>query len=138
MAIETFEFTRPAVAYVAAAAVGSLLVRVVGAVLRAAESPEHFYSTFKAALLGYGASPAANHTNDFLQTYVLGVLELCIYPVFLIIGKPEFVGAWIGLKVVPQWKFWTEHRHIYNRFLILNALVAVIAYVLAELFLRSA
>ena len=72
--------------------------------------------------------------NDYFQPFIVGFLELLVYPVLLAAGHPEYVGAWLGLKVVPRLGAWSTHRETYQRFLIGNGLVIVSAYFLQRLF----
>ena len=68
--------------------------------------------------------------NDYFQPFIVGLLELLVYPALLAAGKPEYVGAWLGFKVVPKLGAWSTHRETYQRFLIGNALVIVASYFL--------
>ena len=38
---------------------------------------------------------------------LIGILEAVMYPTALLIGKPEFIGLWLALKVAGQWGWWT-------------------------------
>jgi len=51
---------------------------------------------------------------------VLGLVERTIYTTSTYIGRPEFVGAWLVLKVAGQWGKWSENegRAWFNAFLI--------------------
>jgi hypothetical protein len=68
--------------------------------------------------------------NDYFQPFIVGLLELLVYPVLLAAGHPQYVGAWLGLKVVPKLGAWSTNRATYQRFLIGNALVIVFSYFL--------
>jgi len=69
---------------------------------------------------------------DSWQPNILGCVERALYTVSFQLGKPEFIGVWLVLKVAAQWKRWGEDkeygghiiagRAIYNIFLIGNAL----------------
>src|SRR5262245_62019781 len=61
--------------------------------------------------------------NDYFQPFIVGLLELLVYPALLAAGRPEYVGAWLGFKVIPKLGAWSTHRESYQRFLIGNALV---------------
>ena len=66
------------------------------------------------------------------QSHILGCLERILYVFSFRLGKLEFIGIWLALKVGGQWKSWSEDqeingrkisgRAIYNIFLIGNAL----------------
>jgi len=70
--------------------------------------------------------------GDYGTAYVLGVLELVAYPFLFAAGLNAYVGAWIGLKVVVQYKHWTEDRGSFTAFLIGNALVLMFAFVILQ------
>ena len=65
-----------------------------------------------------------NHrnTDDYWLPTMLGFLELYWYPVFIVMGKPEIIGFWLGIKTASGWGVWQRSRTSYNRFLIGNAL----------------
>jgi len=62
-----------------------------------------------------------------------GVLERALYTAAWQLGKPEFIGVWLAVKVAGQWKGWSEPftdedsgkkipgRAFFNLFLIGNA-----------------
>lgn len=70
--------------------------------------------------------------GDYGTAYVLGVLELVAYPFLFAAGFNAYVGAWIGLKVVVQYKHWTEDRGSFTAFLIGNALVLIFAFMILQ------
>jgi len=120
--------------YFLLAVIGSLVVRFVTTLFAALEKNSEdsgsFFTTFKHFYLGKGSDE--NKSFDYFQTFVLGVMELSIFPVLLIANKPEYIGGWLVLKTLPQWNRWTEERWVYNRFLIGNALIIVFSYFLAR------
>jgi hypothetical protein len=58
--------------------------------------------------------------GDCLTAYVLGVLELAIFPFLFAAELHAYVGAWIGLKVVAQYKHWADDRGLFTAFLVGN------------------
>lgn len=74
---------------------------------------------------------------------ILGCVERALYVASFQLGKPEFIGVWLALKVAGGWKRWTEDkehkgriitgRAVYNIFLIGNALSIAYAAVGAKL-----
>lgn len=66
--------------------------------------------------------------NDIRYSWtskILGYIERSLYVASFQIGKPEFIGIWLALKVAGQWNRWSDKntgRHIYNIFLIGNGL----------------
>ena len=87
--------------------------------------------TFWSIFLGFKVGEGS---NDYFQPFIIGFLELLVYPVLLAADKPEYVGAWLGLKVLPQLGSWSTHRETYQRFLIGNALVIVSSYFIRRCF----
>lgn len=70
-------------------------------------------------LTGIDRKKVLNRPNTFPATFV-GFVEGILYPTSLLANKPEFIAAWIVLKVAGQWKVWeAEHagRRVFNRFL---------------------
>lgn len=64
----------------------------------------------------------------FFLSSLLGSSETTVYITALILQKAEFIAAWLAIKVVIQWKGWSEGnigREIANSYLI-NSLLAVI------------
>jgi len=51
---------------------------------------------------------------------ILGLVERTIYTASTYLGSPEFVGAWLVLKVAGQWGKWSEKegRAWFNAFLV--------------------
>ena len=82
-------------------------------------------------LRGYGSGEKA---DDYLQPLFLGLMELLVYPILIANDKPEYIGAWLGLKVLPRLGEWSKQRNTYQRFLIGNAAVIVASYWLRKCF----
>ena len=120
--------------YLLYAAIGSLVLRLVLSFLRAVEVPkDQWGAKFKVAFRGFGES-GENAANDYWQACLLGFLEICTLPVLIAINKPEYVAGWLILKTLPQWKRWSEARNVYNRFLIGNAGMLLISWLMARHF----
>lgn len=120
--------------YIALAALASLIVRVIASLMRASENQNSlFKKSFFTAFLGCGSSDSK--MDDHWQTFIIGFLEISVFPILLASNKAEYIGAWFALKTLPQWGHWKDNRNIYNRFLISNALVLVLSYALAWEFL---
>lgn len=88
--------------------------------------------------IGYGIDRETDKNtekvDDYLHPAIVGFLELLAYPVLLAAGKPEYIGAWLGLKVAPIFGMWSSHRETYQRFLIGNALVIISSCFLQKCF----
>lgn len=55
--------------------------------------------------------------SDLILSSIQGLVERALYVFSFMIGKPEFIGAWLVLKVASQWKEW-QQKPGYNIFLI--------------------
>jgi hypothetical protein len=67
---------------------------------------------------------------------LVGSCEAILYPTALLIGKAEFIGVWLALKVAGHWSLWTgdyKGRNRFNMFLIGNALSIITAFVFARI-----
>ncbi len=83
------------------AVVGSLAVRFVITLfttleIELEESGRGFFDTFISFFKGKGID--GNRSFDHFQTFVLGVMELSIFPILLIANKPEYIGGWLVLN----------------------------------------
>jgi hypothetical protein len=129
--------------YVCSAVGMALGVRFILALLKASARGKGvgFWREFWIAMHGFAESPtqqkATQHEKDYWFPFYLGCIELLSYPVFIFTSNWLIIGAWITLKVAPQWKHWSEHRVAFNRFLIGTALVLAGSYVLAWIFVRA-
>lgn len=62
---------------------------------------------------------------EYWQPIAIGWVERVLYVTSFQLGKPEFIGIWLTLKIAAQWHRWHEEndgRAIFNNFLIGNAL----------------
>ena len=87
------------------------------------------------------------HRANFWSPVIVGYIELAMFPLAIVWGHAEFIGAWLVLKVAGQWVGWQGNdkndphnlsisRWRYNRFLVgnaLNIIVAVAAYAIMKL-----
>jgi len=66
----------------------------------------------------------ASATQERRLPVAVGVVERVLYTTSFVIDKPEFIGAWLVLKVAGSWGGWTvgyagvEGRAMYQTFLI--------------------
>src|SRR5687767_1455410 len=116
----------PAWQYVAYALVLSALVRALLIFFRCFrlvhendEGLGDFWRYFWRLFLGLSHSGVAKKLKpeekervrgDYLTAYALGALELMAFPFLFAAEHYAYVGAWIGLKVIAQYKYWTEDR----------------------------
>ena len=98
-----------------------------------------FWKQFWVAFRGYGCSfiklsddDRWRPSNDYWQPFVLGVLELVVFPVLMATEHWSYVGAWLGFKTLAQAVRWNEDRGVFNRFLIGSALIILASYYLAD------
>ena len=135
-----FSLKVSALTYLSVATLASLLVRVLAAAMQAAAASDAagtaFHRRFLDLFKGYGSADTAS--NDYWHPFVLGVFEILVYPVLIAGAHEEYIGAWLGLKTLPQWGLWTTDRARYNRFLIGNAAVLLISYWVASRFVAPA
>jgi hypothetical protein len=115
----------PLFGYMAEAFLLSVLIRFIVFVLRAIDAPtEKLPRPFwKPVLTSYVSL-------DHIHPFILGWIELTVYPVLMASGAWTVIGAWIGFKTVAQWERWKMERNIFNVFLIGNALVVILSYLL--------
>jgi hypothetical protein len=41
---------------------------------------------------------------------VVGLGESFVYPIAIVMGKPDFLGFWVALKLAAQWKYWDDDK----------------------------
>jgi hypothetical protein len=59
--------------------------------------------------------------------FLLGFIELWVYPVFMKYHRLDFIYLYIGLKTVSQFELWKNKRRAFNVFLIGNIIVIYFA-----------
>src|SRR5918992_3144402 len=90
--------------------------------------------------IGWKKADGHDHFRpDVWQPRVTGIVERVLYVATLQIGKGEFIGFWLALKVAGQWTRWSKEpqpgenfpqgRSIYQNFLIGNGLSVLYALV---------
>ncbi len=99
---------------------GACLARLTLSVLRAWAATSNSRRVFIDGLRGRST---VQDVGDGGAPFVLGFLELLAYPVLIRLGAWAFIGAWLSLKTLAQWKGWSTERGHYNRFLVGNAIV---------------
>jgi hypothetical protein len=132
------------VSYVCAVLACGLIIRLVQTWLWTLEksdqrifSSQFWMKKFVPRFLGRRIWPF-REMSDYWHPSVLGFLELLVFPVLMTVGAWTAIGAWFTLKTVAQWENWKTSRHMFNRFLIGNALLLIAAYILARVFFTSA
>jgi hypothetical protein len=116
----------------------SIVIRVVLAIFSAFHL-EHvervpYWTGFSGSITGWivTANEKVRARSDYSLPFWLGLLELYTYPILIATDALSIIGAWIAFKAVAQWGGWREQRVTFNRFLLGNALVVVIAYLLSR------
>ena len=126
--------------YLPAVILLAVVVRFVMCFIKACERPASspYWGTVFQLFRGGGVRSPRDETKwalvpDFWHPFILGFLELLAYPVLLKTHAWSFIGAWLGFKALAQWKGWGESRPAYNRFLIGNAIVLLLSFLLVRL-----
>ncbi|MBU0561302.1 MAG: hypothetical protein KKD86_20045, partial [Bacteroidetes bacterium] len=112
--------------------------RLILSLLRAIESSSqkdanNYWACFKHSLIGYDEDSTK---ADYWYPYIIGVFELLIYPFIISSGLWIGVALWLTLKTLPQWGEWKNNRAIFNRFLIGNVIVLILAFVFMTQFVH--
>jgi hypothetical protein len=63
--------------------------------------------------------------SDYWYNTIIGAIELLLYPIFMALNGWAAIGAWLTLKTIARWNFWstTEGRSTFNLYLVGNAFV---------------
>jgi hypothetical protein len=80
----------------------------------------------------WSSHPDQPHRGGAPASVVQGIFERLLYTASWGVGKPEFIGVWVVLKVASQWKHWSEMPG-YNVFLVGSAASILYASVGAKL-----
>jgi len=133
--------------YVAYAALLSAMVRVVLTLFRCYRFWDEHRSTlstllglFGRLMVGKGLKELKGlddkekerNRGDYLAPFIIGFLELLAFPILFAAGLHVYVGAWISLKLVAQYKSWADDRNTFNAFLLGNALILVFAFIFLQ------
>jgi hypothetical protein len=117
---------------------GSLFVRVVISYFGMREAEKRSRPLFWEIFKGNGYKEdllkppiAADHWLGFW----LGLLELLAYPILLKSDHAAYIGAWLAFKTAHRWGYAPGYkRGTYNRYLLANALIICISYLIAYFF----
>lgn len=71
-----------------------------------------------------------------LDPSIIGTFELMAYPILMKLQAWTIIGAWLGFKTVGQWEAWKEERAQYNQFLIGNAVVLLLSFLIGYFLVR--
>jgi hypothetical protein len=127
--LEAWELTVNWAVYLLLVVIADLLVRILSVAMKASEEQEPGLKNFARDAWGYfkGGGPV-DVNRDYWHPFILGIFELAGYPILMVTGNWSFIAAWIALKTLAQWQTWKEYRTAFNRFLIGNAMVLVLAF----------
>lgn len=108
-------------------------VHILFAIFLLASCVNHILSHWLSLSLSklYKLDPCTKRENLYPPA-IIGLLESMMYPIFFLADKPEYIGAWVALKVAGGWKKWQdtdEGRRRFNKFLIGNAFTVAVAFV---------
>ena len=130
--------------YVLFAGVLSLAVLVVMALLKVPErkSGKTRFVSFIDNLKGFGSNRQIDdylyeELDDYWYPFHLGFIEFLSYPVLMAADLWSFIAAWLAFKTVGQWEHWKKSRHMFNRFLIGNALVIILSLLIMVGFVQG-
>jgi len=92
------------------------------------------WKSFRDILIGHGIVNNENKivAADRTTGFIIGFLECLAYSLFIKIGKPDYIGAWLIFKTVNRWKYKEQDRGLFNRYLVANGFVLVASYLLAQ------
>ncbi len=89
-----------------------------------------FWASVGRGFVGLSPSPGKEaQKSDFLSPFLVGLLELLSFPVLMAGTHWSYIGWWLGFKTAAQYKHWTTERAVFNRYLVGNALVLVLAVI---------
>jgi len=124
------------------------LLRVYRALVEHGGGGREFIKYFLRIFVGLGYKPfdrtlpseeeKERVRGDYTTAWILGILELVTFPFLFAAGRDVYVAAWIGLKVVAQYKHWIEDRGSFTAFLIGNALVLIFAFKVLQRYIGAA
>lgn len=124
--IEAWQIKEP-LKYILIAILCALGIRIILSILQGIDN-----KSLKA--IGYtfcGFPPKDNDEfklcGDRWQAFFLGLLEILAFPILMKTNNWSFIGAWIGFKVLGNWKVWNEKREVVNRYLVGVGLVLVLS-----------
>ena len=82
------------------------------------------------AIMFHGMSKS-DPNPDLWYTTILGAIELFAYSIFIGTDNWSAVAVWLGFKAFAKWNVWSTNKLEFNRFVLLNAIVILIAFGLA-------
>jgi hypothetical protein len=100
----------------------SLGIRILNSFLRSVDKTDNkkFWEVFRGS-------------DDQWLPFAIGTLEIMAYSLFLKADLAVYIGAWLVFKTVNRWNYRPKaERGLFNRYLLLNGLVLVAAYILAK------
>lgn len=115
--------------YFVLALVGSVAIKVLMSLLRAAQTQgEVFCNKFQHDLFN----------RDYWVPFFIGTLELWVYPFLIHVGSWQGIGSWLAIKTAAGWRWQKiepseKAREVYTNFLFGNALVIAVSFLLAVL-----
>jgi hypothetical protein len=112
-------------------ATGAFMLRLAISSLKGIDAYGESDSTFRQRFwVVFKGQKLDREDGDYWHSFVLGFLELAVYPILMVTGSWTFIGAWLVLKTAGQWRAWKERRCPFNRFLIGNALALIWSFLI--------
>ncbi len=71
--------------------------------------------------------------DDYWFPFIIGIVELLVFPVLMTKGWWTAIAAWIAIKTASSWGGWQKIRTSYNRFLFGNILSLACSLIIAIL-----
>lgn len=71
---------------------------------------------------------------DYWLAFIIGILEMLVYPPLIVTDASAIIGGWLVFKTVNRWQYAPDwSRGPFNRYLVANAVVLFGAYFSARL-----
>lgn len=129
--IDSYKFLNGFKYYLIYAILLSFIIRLFLSIFRALEISRKrnvkrgfFYYLFK-SIIGFDKNPSK---GDYWVPFLIGVIELMIFPFLINSGLWVGIAFWITLKTAAQWDTWKNDRRVFNRFLLGTACVLILSF----------
>jgi hypothetical protein len=117
--------------YIAYAILFSLIVRIILSIFRSLEITSEnnnnntFFFNFWLRFSGRDKDP---EKADYWLPFLIGFLELLVFPFLIKSGLWAGIAFWIGLKTAAQWQAWKDKRQVFNRFLLGSTIIIILSF----------
>ena len=90
---------------------------------------------WKKFLIIYRGANKNDPSPDMWYNTMIGTIELIAFPYIIRADQFIIIGAWLSYKVIASWKVWSTNRLKFNGFLLANALVIILSFILMHLWI---